>query len=73
MDVHPGELIVATMMVAFVFLGLLLATRGLDAEMVVFGFSLTVFAVAFLGGQVRRVFGTPEAAPASDHSGKHAP
>ncbi len=55
MKVPPGDLIVGLMMICFLPLGVILAGKGLDAEMKLFGAGLAIFAGLFLIGQVRRL------------------
>jgi hypothetical protein len=55
MPIPVSDAVVGLLMIAFGLLGLLLAARAIDAEMYVFGVSLTGFAAAFVAGQIRRV------------------
>ena len=53
MQERASTLIVGAMMAAFAVLGLVLGAGARDIEMLVFGWSLTVFGVMFIAGLVR--------------------
>jgi hypothetical protein len=57
MYLKASDLLVGLMMIGFGILGLFLASRAIDSEMYLFGLSLAGFAVLFVAGQARRVYG----------------
>jgi hypothetical protein len=64
MGLEPGDWAVGVMMTVFGFAGLFLAAGARDDEMVVFGWSLVGFAVAFVFGLINRHFARLAAKPA---------
>ena len=64
MDNNVSDLIVGLMMAIFGIIGLFLVAGAADAEMNVFGLALSVFAVCFDFGLIKRHFDRREAAVA---------
>src|SRR5471030_2862590 len=62
MDSNISDVIVGLMMAGFGFIGLFLAAGAADAEMTVFGFALSGFAVCFDFGLIRRHYDRRDAA-----------
>lgn len=62
MDTDPSEIIVGAMMAVFGLIGLILIAGAADDEMYVFGITLTLFAVCFEFGLLRRHFDRRDAA-----------
>jgi hypothetical protein len=62
---EPADLIVGVMMVPMGLLGLLLAARAMDAEMYLFGLSLTAFAALFGFGLIKGHYDKADAAHAA--------
>ncbi len=62
MESGTSDLIIGLMMALFGLIGLFLAAGAMDAEMYVFGLSLTGFAVVFDFGLIKRHFDRQDAA-----------
>ena len=56
MNVQTSDIVMGVLMAVFALTGLFLASRALDAEMAIFGFSLAGFAGLFIFGLIRRHF-----------------
>jgi hypothetical protein len=54
MESNVSDIVVGLMMAVFGLIGLFLIAGAADAEMYVFGFSLSGFAVCFIFGLIRR-------------------
>ena len=72
MEINVSDVIVGTMMAVFGLIGLLLIARAADTEMYVFGISLSVFAVCFDFGLIRRHYDRCDTAPAAVRDDNHA-
>lgn len=58
-----SDVVVGAMMTVFGLIGLVMATHARDVEILIFGSSLAVFAVAFVAGIVRRRSAEAKAVP----------
>jgi hypothetical protein len=66
-----SSLLVGTMVAAFGVGGLFLVAHAADAEMLLFGFSLAGFAIAFDFNLIRRHFNTVDKANAAAREATH--
>ncbi len=63
MKTETADVVVGIMMIPLALLALLLASRAVDAEMELFGWSLLVFSCAFGFGVIKRHFDAADAKP----------
>ncbi len=61
MKTETADVVVGIMMIPLALLALLLASRAVDAEMELFGWSLLAFSCAFGFGVLKRHFDTADA------------
>jgi len=54
--------IVGVLVTIFGLVGLILASGARDAEMLIFGYGLAIFAIVFIGGTIKRHYDAADAA-----------
>ena len=68
MDTDPGAIVVGLLVAVFGLVGLFLISGAADAEMYIFGIGLTLFAILFDFGLIRRHYDRRDAALARAHA-----